>query len=829
MKTNLYLTEESRLALAKQIAAESVVLLKNEEQLLPLEAKTVAVVGRTAYYPNLGGMGSGQSFIDKEIPAITDALKAVGIVPESILDTYYKEHFVEEPQFNPFERLIALKMQGVDLVASGIIYEVFGQYSPQQKEMAIPAEVLEESHKVTDTAVLVFGRSCGGEECDRHVPDDYELIESEKTLIEDTCRIFDKVVLIVNSNGITDLSWIKKYPSIKSVMFIGAGGEKGPAALADLLIGKETPSGKLAFTIGEKYTDYSTWEDFSWDKDHPETIKEYKDYGLSAEENGSIGFDKNPVDVYREGLFMGYRYFDTFGKEVLYPFGFGLSYADFAISNEKAELTEVDGEPTLKVTALVTNTSAKYAGKEVVQLYVSSPEGKLEQPYQSYKGCKKTSVLLPRASEEVTITVSVRDLASYDEESAAWILEKGDFLVRLGNASRNTKVIAKISVPETITCEQLTNVLGLKECNKGKIEFLSNKEATPITYAAEAKEIEEAAVLMLDPAKIEKKVPNHPETHYRNDLVKQMSDRELMAMAVGYGPGIPLAGFGNTPVPSTIQDENGKDLTTNSHPTGNNGYVSPAIERLGIPSRYYKDGPAGVGAIAWPTAMTISCAFNADLCYAFGSACGREAEEKQVGSWLAPAMNLHRNPIAGRNFEYFSEDPVVAGICGGMICLGAAETNAVTCCPKHFALNEQETYRRGSFKNNYDAVDSIVTERTARELYLKPFEMAVKMAPIRSFMTAFNKINGTFAGGSHDLNTQILRREWGFEGVVVTDWGDMDIVVDGADAVAAGNDVVMPGGPPVIAQIEKGFAEGRVSREELEVAVEHLMIFVQPE
>ena len=197
-----------------------------------------------------------------------------------------------------------------------------------------------------------------------------------------------------------------------------------------------------------------------------------------------------------------------------------------------------------------------------------------------------------------------------------------------------------------------------------------------------------------------------------------------------------------------------------------------------------------------------------------------------MDSWLAPALNLHRNPIGGRNFEYFSEDPYVAGICGAYICKGAAETTTVTCCPKHFALNEQETYRRGSGRKSYDAVDSIVTERTARELYLKPFEMTIANAPVRSLMTSFNKINGTFAGGSYDLCTQILRKEWGFEGVVVTDWGDMDIVVDGADAVAAGNDVVMPGGPPVIAQIKKGYEEGRITREHLETAVANLLYFV---
>ena len=307
--------------------------------------------------------------------------------------------------------------------------------------------------------------------------------------------------------------------------------------------------------------------------------------------------------------------------------------------------------------------------------------------------------------------------------------------------------------------------------------------------------------------------------------LSRFTTQQLMALAVGYGPGLPFGGMGMK-LPCTIQDDQGQDLTVNTHKTGNMGYVSPAILEYGIPSAFYKDGPAGVGMTAWPTGMTLACSFNTDLFYAFGAACGYEARIQNVDSWLAPALNLHRNPIGGRNFEYFSEDPYVAGICGLYICRGSYEENKVTCCPKHFALNEQETYRRGSSRKSIDAVDTIVTERVARELYLKPFEMVLKNAPVTTLMTSFNKINGTFAGGSYDLCTKILRDEWGFNGVVVTDWGDMDIVVDGADAVAAGNDVVMPGGPPVIEQIQKGFEAGRVNREQLEKAVAHLLIFV---
>lgn len=198
----------------------------------------------------------------------------------------------------------------------------------------------------------------------------------------------------------------------------------------------------------------------------------------------------------------------------------------------------------------------------------------------------------------------------------------------------------------------------------------------------------------------------------------------------------------------------------------------------------------------------------------------------QVDSWLAPAANIQRALLGGRNFEYFSEDPIVSGICGTAIVRGCEENNRATCCPKHFALNEQETYRRGKTIHSIDAVNSIVEERAAREIYLRPFEMIVRGSHVRTFMSSFNRINGTFAGGSYDLCTRLLRGEWGFEGVVVTDWGDMDVVVDGGDAVHAGNDIVMPGGPPIIAQIQKALKEGRCSRADMIEAVVNLMRFV---
>ena len=301
---------------------------------------------------------------------------------------------------------------------------------------------------------------------------------------------------------------------------------------------------------------------------------------------------------------------------------------------------------------------------------------------------------------------------------------------------------------------------------------------------------------------------------------------------MGFGPGLPFPDLQETELPSTLAGEDGRPLTENDHPTGHNGYVSPAIPGKGIHSVFYKDGPAGIGQTGWPGEMLLACSFDREVLRAMGDAIGRECEVGKVDVWLAPAINLHRHPLGGRNFEYYSEDPVLAGAMAAAVLQGLQENHNVLGCAKHFAANEQETYRRGSakVKNSlpaFDAVDSILSQRALRELYLKPFQVAVEEGGLHCLMTSFNKMNGTFAGGSKDLCTHILREEWGFDGAVVTDWGDMDIVVDGADAVAAGNDVVMPGGPPVIQQILKGLEEGRLTRQEMETAVGHLLSMVK--
>ena len=825
--------------IARKIAEESIVLLKNADHILPLkEKKEITFFGRTQIGTLYSGNGSGGANI-AGCGTILEECEKRGIKPESLLKEFYEykasaEQVTEEDEFD--------WTKVSEMVNSGIMYEIFGKYKAPLDEYDVPETLIFQAAEKTDTAIFVIGRNSGGEECDRHLPEDYYLTRSEESLLKDICTHFANVVIVLNVNGLIDLSWMKKYASIKSLLFIGIPGEEGASALAGILTGEINPSGKLAVTIAEHYEDYPSADHFSWDKEHLENILDYESYGLSSEENGSTGFTKSPVTVYWEDIYTGYRYFDTFGKQVLYPFGYGLSYTAFAISD--ALVKKQNGG--ILVTADVKNIG-EMSGKEVIQIYLSKvyPAEGVERPYQELKGFEKTSDLAPGEKEQVKIWIPWRELAVYDEERAAWVIESGDYLLKMGNSSRDTFVKGLICVEKTILAEQCTNCLNITECNNGKIEFLTQKEndaemASVLNITEQNKDVSGQNIIFVTPEDVHdvqenrkcgKETISKAETtvseREKERNLAELSIKELAALCVGYGPGTPFAAVGDRSDPSTIFDDEGKPMTTNSHPTGYPGYVSPAIEEKGIKSVFYKDGPAGIGGVAWPTEMLIACSFDKKLWQMFGDAVGKECEEQQVNVWLAPAVNLHRNPLCGRNFEYFSEDPYLTGVCACEITKGVQNDRPVIVCPKHFAANEQETFRRGNAGKNVDAVDSILTERALREQYLKPFEMLVKDAGIACIMTSFNKINGSFSGGSHDLCTHILREEWGFEGAVVTDWGDMDMVVDGADAVAAGNDIVMPGGPPVIRQILKGYEEGRVTREELEQAVRHLLIMIK--
>ena len=816
---------ESRRALARTLAREAMVLLKNEEETLPLPAgKTVALLGKTQRRAIIGGGGSGATSAENAL-SIPAELRAQGLLLEPVMEGFY----AALPEGKPAEDFASADFAG--LVASGAIYEIFGRYSAPEPEPLPGEDVFAASAAHTDTAILLLGRESGGEECDRRVEDDYCLTASERELVRRACAGYRAVIAVLDVNGPVDMTWAAETPEVKALLLMGTCGEQAAGALAELLTGRATPGGKLSQSVAREYTDWPSAGHMTYRKDDPHGVRCYADYGLEPEETGE-GFACRPVTVYAEDIYVGYRYFDSFDKRALYPFGFGLSYASFAWAVERTGLS--DGVFTLEAT--VRNTSRRYSGRETLQLYVHAPFGKLAKPYQELRAVAKTGKLAPGESQRVTLAFDVRALASFDEESMRYLLEPGEYTVLLGNSSRDTRPAARLRVSETLTVRRVCADIGMRPGIRGRLALLRPARELPVPVS----DVPVCAVTAEDVSAVWPTAPrcDHaagPVPSRLRDVkegrvslesfVAQLSAEELAVLCCGYGTGLPFMGLGQQ-APMTIDYPDGELIGTNSHAAAFPGYCSPALRRRGIVSAWYKDGPAGVGMTAWPTGMMLACTFDTALLYDFGAACGSEAELLGVDSWLAPGLNLIRNPLEGRAFEYFSEDPFLCGALGVAAAKGAMDNTAVTVCPKHFALNEQETYRRGSAKERIDAVDSVVSARAARELYLKPFEMVVTQARPRTLMTSFNKVNGTFAAGSRTLCTDILRGEWGYDGVVVTDWGDLDIVVDGADALNAGNDVVMPGGPPVIAQILRGYSDGRVSLETLREAAAHLLKYV---
>lgn len=827
-----YKSAKVRLDLARKLAEESIVLLKNENGCLPLDKNIkVVLLGRTQNAAVIGGGGSGASFSENTLQAVGE-LETSGLLLEPGMRAFY-QNIAEQEKVAAANQFDFGQIDLEGLVNSGLIYELFGKYNRPAEEPMPENALWEQASEWTDTAICMIGRAAGGEECDRRVKDDYYLLESEAVLLRKAAETFAKVIVVLNVDGPIDTAWFDRFPQIQAILLVGCCGEQGMGALADLITGKAVPSGKLAYTLAKWYKDYPSAKNMSYNKDDEEGILTYESYGLSAEENGSRGFTKSPVTVYQEGIYVGYRYFDSFQKEVMYPFGYGLSYAEFCWQCIGVKINS--GQIIIKV--IVENKSEKFAGKEVLQLYIHAPFGNLEQPYQVLKAVEKTKRLYPHEKQELVLTVNLQELASFSEESNAYIMEKGEYSILLGTNSSETVCVADVELDKEILVRSLHADIGVNHVNKGKINFLRQKNPRVVEKGDKIYRLHISDVdLRLDwpeykgydfsvPAQ-ESMLQDVYEGHATMEqFLNQMTVKELAVLCNGYGPGLPFGGLGRK-APCTIQYEDGTDIAYGSNTNAFPGYMNPALKKYGIYSACYKDGPASVGKTAWPTGMMLSCTFNKELLYEFGNACGYEAEIQGVDSWLAPGINIIRNPIGGRVFEYFSEDPFWTGTCGVQIAKGAMENNAVTVCPKHFALNEQETYRRGNEKKNYDAVDTIVGARAAREIYLKPFEMVITEAKPRTVMTSFNKINGVFAGGNKTLCTDILRKEWGYDGVVVTDWGDMDSVVDGANAVAAGNDVVMPGGPPVIEQVLKGYDEKRVTLDEMKEAVAHLMNFV---
>lgn len=726
--------------LARQAAAEGAVLLKNDNVLPLKEGTTVSLFGRTYKDYFFVGYGSGGDVIR---PYNIDI--AEGIENCDKLNLNYTLHniYTQWREKNP------------------VSHGYWAHWPLRYWEMPLSDETVKNARANSDVAVVTIGRSSGEDrDCDLE-NGSYFLHDEEIEMLDLVTSYFEKVVVLLNVGNIIDMSWVKHYgDKIGAVMYVWQGGMESGNAVADLLCGNVNPCGKLTDTIARNYYDYPS----------------------------SAQFGNKKANEYTEDIFVGYRYFESFAKEkVLYPFGFGLSYTTFDIKCDKAEANGngFDFEFT------VTNTG-DLAGKETVQLYLNKPCGKLGNPKRVLVDFAKTELIEPNGSQKVTMSVDMYQLTSYDDcgstnNASSYVTQKGEYDFYAGNSVRSAEKVFTYYQENTEVWEQLkqvcapkTNFLVWRAEEKHGNYFLSTKTV--------AKEKYDLATRILNnlPADIEQtgdkgiKLQDVKDGKATLDeFVAQLDNVELEAITRGdYKMDSPLGAKGNA---------------------GAYGGVLESLREKGIKPIITTDGPSGIRILSCcsllPIGTLLACTFDTKLVEKLYSIIAKEMKEKGSDVLLAPGMNIHRNPLCGRNFEYFSEDPYVSGKMGAA-CVRGIQSLGGSACPKHFACNNQELARTTN--------DSQVSERALREIYLKAFEICIKEAHPKNIMTSYNKINGVWSHYNYDTCVTVLRNEWGYEGNVMTDWWmhpsksiEFPKMRDQAYRVRSGVNVLMPGGERV--------------------------------
>lgn len=795
--------EQEHIDAVRSLSPECMVLLKNEG-VLPLgKAGKIALYGSGARNTVKGGTGSGDVNV-RHFVNIEEGLENAGfeITTKDWLNAY-------DRILDKAKRAFADELK-VKAETSGMPLFLFlmGKVAPEPEyELLLEGE--------GDTAIYVLARN-SGEGTDRaDVSGDIRLTETEIRDIRILNEKYENFVLVLNVGGMVDLGPIG---GVKAVLLMSQLGTPTGDALADVLLGKAYPSGKLTMT----------WADL---KDYPST----ENFG-----------DPNDT-LYREGIYVGYRYFDSTGKTPVYPFGYGLGYTTFSIEPKGLE---ADAK-TITVTVMVKNTG-KAAGKEVVQVYYSAPSGKLNKPYQELAAYAKTGELEPGGEQELSISFDLASMASFDEESASFVLEKGRYYIRVGNCSRDTHIAGAVELYDDAVTEKVRNIC------KGDTVDEKVPLYEPFFYESEAEEMARACVLGIDAAEIVcvdhtysskevcdlasdelilwEEVRNGKRT--TGEFAASLSDKQLAYLCIGAyqnsgesgGAGvignsgmfvagaagetthwlddIGMKGLIMADGPAglrlstcyTLGEDGMARSATAPFSTGLEDYIEiPGMELLKeAMKKQIKDAGEQVYyqyATAIPIGTAIAQSWNEELCVECGDIVGREMELFGVNLWLAPGLNIHRSPLCGRNFEYYSEDPVISGNTSAAITIGVQKHGGCGTTIKHYMCNNQETNR---FFSN-----SVVNERAIREIYLMGFEICVKKAKPHALMTSYNLINGEHTCSNKAMLTQVLRDEWGFEGIVMSDWRVTSNMrknvgkyscASAAGCVKAGNDIVMPGG-----------------------------------
>ncbi len=726
-------------SVARQAAAEGIVLLKNETQILPLQEGTgVSIFGRIQFDYYKSGTGSGGMVNTRYVVGILDALQEENLLLNEELLHIYKEWIAEHP------------------FAAG---DGWATEPWSQEEMPLSEELVKQAASCSDTAIVIIGRTAGEDKDAEAQKGSYYLSDTEEDMLSKVCSHFDRVAVLLNVGSIMDMSWVKKYRP-GAVLYVWQGGQEGGHGVADVLMGRVNPCGRLTDTIAEKLSDYPA----------------------------AANFGSQKKNVYAEDIYVGYRYFETFAKDkVLYPFGYGLSYTEFEVQPYSVGHTAGKTKIVLKVT----NTGTR-SGKEVVQVYVSAPQGLLGKPARSLVAYQKTRELKPGETETMNFAVSDYTLASYDDGGvtgyrSCYVLEEGKYEFYAGSNVRDAGYIGYRQEKRTRIVEELQEAAAPKEAFQRLKPDAQCAQTEGYTWETVPVRTKSVAQHMEEDLKAEsgKALPYTGDQGHRlrdvrdgrvsmEEFLAQLSDYDLCCIVKGEGMCSPKV------TPGTAAAFGG---------------LTDALQAFGIPCGCCADGPSGIrmdcGTVAFslPGGACLACTFDDDLnekLYAFE---GAELRQNRIDTLLGPGINIHRHPLNGRNFEYFSEDPLVTGR------LAAAQLHGMARCKvtgtiKHFACNNQESHRT--------EVEAVVSERALRELYLRGFEIAVREGGAYSVMTSYNPVNGVWTAGNYDLCTRILRKEWHFEGMVMSDWG-ADISREGSPAaknlyaamVKAQNDVYM--------------------------------------
>ena len=761
---------------AREMVAEGLVLLKNDNKALPFkQGETVSVFGRMQNHYYKSGTGSGGMVNVAKVVGILDALnecKDVN-VNQKLAETYAawdKEHPVE--------------------LGLG-----WGQEPWSQAEMPVTEELVQEAAGESDSAIVIIARTAGEDKDNTLEKGAFMLTDIETDMLRLVRENFQKMVVLLNVGGLIDMSFLDTI-SPDACMYVWQGGMVGGYGVVDVLVGDVSPSGKLTDTIAYDIKDYPAYDNFG-------------------------GEERN---FYAEDIYVGYRYFETFAKDkVRYPFGYGLSYTDFKIGVKHASLDFEKGVANICVK--VTNTG-KRLGKEVVQVYGEMPQGRLGKPSRVLIDFAKTKELVPGLSDELKFEIPLDRMASFDDSGATdhrncYVLEAGDYTIHVGNSIRNTTECLFFELAETVELQKLQEALAPYEkfdrmkpfCDENG-RMLIEYEETPIVtvdmYDRREQELPEEIPVTGDKGITLLDVKEGRAS--MDEFIAQFDDEDLACFVRGEGMGSSLVTAG-----------------TASAFAG----VSPNLIAHKIPSVCCDDGPSGMRldsgmkAFSLPNGTLCGCSFNKELNTRLYALLGLEMTANKVEVLLGPGMNIHRHPLNGRNFEYFSEDPYLTGSIATAQ-LEGLKSSGVSGTIKHFCGNNQEYHRH--------TMDSVISQRALREIYLKGFEIAVKSGYADSVMTTYGLVNGLYTAGSYDLNTTILRNEWGFTGVVMTDWwasinrrGMEPDANDFATMIQAQNDMYMccPDGSKNMGgdNVLEALQDGRILRAELQRIAKNVCSF----